>query len=95
MPNHSRRDRAAALESISAPNVGFGSLFTTANTAPTVITRFLGAVNGQAFEILVLDDYTTFRQGPFLRTSTGKDVAATNGAVYRFLWRDGVSHMSR
>jgi len=86
-------DSTTFLESFGFLPPDFGLLFKTANTTPTKIGRFLGAVSGQAFEILVTDRNTTFEYGPYLKTATGKDMAATPGVVYRFLWDNGVAHM--
>jgi hypothetical protein len=94
MRNFFRRDAIATLDSGSTPNVGFGLLFRTANKTPTGITGFTGAVNGQIFEILVMDENTVFIYGAALRTPTGKDVAASRGTLYRFLWDAGVSYMA-
>ncbi len=82
------------LERSESPRIGSGSLFGTSNTSPTAITRFLDVADGHVFEILVRDDRTTFRQGQFLKTATGQDMNAVNGAVYRFLCEGGVAHMA-
>ena len=93
MRNYLRKDPISVLDSSSTPTIGFGQLYRTANHGPTHISRFLGAVNGQTFEILVMDDNTVFRQGPYLKTAKGKDMVAIRGVLYRFLWDNGVSYM--
>jgi hypothetical protein len=95
MRNFFRRDPIEILESSGTPTVGFGLLFKTRNTVPTEIAGFKGAVNGQIFEILVMDTNTVFRHGSTLSTATGSDVAARRGVLYRFLWQDGVAYMAQ
>jgi len=95
MRNFTRRDPVELLERSGTPNVGFGLLFKTQNSVPMEIKEFKGAVNGQIFEILVMDGNTVFKQGATLNTSTGKDVTARHGGLYRFLWHDGVAYMSQ
>lgn len=82
-------------ENATSPSVAGGRVFYTNSTKPTTIENFTGAVQGQQFDILVVDNNTTFKfTSSRLKGHGGTDFAAAIGdhirvvydATYNYYW---------
>ena len=81
----------------STPSVIGGSIFTTANTRPTTITKFDNPTEGQQITIIIKDALTDFTNGGVGGKGTGRLVlngnanwtTATTGDSISFVYNDG------
>ena len=81
----------------STPSVEGGSLFVTANTRPTTITKFDNPTEGQQITIIIKDALTDFTNGGVGGKATGRLVlngnanwtTATTGDSISFVYNDG------
>jgi hypothetical protein len=73
----------------TSPSVIGSSDFVTANAGATSITTLDNGITGQAVYVRINDANTTFVNGSGIITTTGSNVAATNGRIYAFKYRGG------
>lgn len=67
----------------STPDVSGSSFFVTSNTTSTLLTQFLGGVNGQNAWIFAGDNLTTFvHDGVNIATSNSQNIPLTMGRMY-------------
>lgn len=78
------------LQAISgaAPSLKFGKTFITKNTSATIITDFVDAIDGEIYEIMLFDRFTTIQSSKTIALNFG--TVSDRGSSVRFKYQDGV-----